>query len=332
MQNKVRTIISCVLSLVMVIAMIIPASAAGRDLGKKNDSVLYERSALFVGDSISAGGADNSTYYPKGAWAGRIGTVNSMDYVNASVSGSSCSTVRGENRIYKQLLEYEGNNFDYVILHGGVNDAWSLAPVGKMTAKDCFDLDKFDTTTFAGGLEEMFYYAIDLYDDARIGYIMNFQAPMCQKGTVKDMDAYFAEARKICEKWNIPYLDLYGDDQFCKNELKVDTAEFLPDYIHPNAEGYDILYPVIESWMETLSEYSAPKQTEATTKPKSITAATTQSTTEASVTEPAPQASTADNGGCRAALNARTVAVLTITTIAFCIGIIKSPRRKRSEQ
>ncbi len=222
--------------------------ACGEEFAKKTDSVLYKKSALFVGDSISCGSQEGSLYYR--AWAGRIGVVNSMDYVNASVSGASCSTTRATNRIFSQLVANSSREFDYVIMHGGVNDAWDNAAVGEMV--EGYSLTDFDTATFAGGLEHMFYYANLLYPNAKMGYIINFKAPNCTKGTVSDMDAYFAVAKEICEKWNIPVLNLYEDENFCNNVLKTNTTENLPDSIHPNTHGYDLLYPVIEAWMETL--------------------------------------------------------------------------------
>ncbi|MBO5845792.1 MAG: SGNH/GDSL hydrolase family protein [Clostridia bacterium] len=323
MKKTVRAILACAICLAMAVAMMFSAVAADAS-GK---SVLYKKSALFVGDSISYGSQDSDEDYNKDAWAGRIGVTNDMDYVNASVSGSSCSTIRGENRIYKQLLAHEGARFDYVILHGGVNDAWSLAPVGEMTDKDCFDLDRFDTTTFAGGLEEMFYYATTLYPDARIGYIMNFESPMCQRGTVKDMDEYFAEARKICAKWDMPYLDLYGDKDFCYNELRVDSTEFLPDYIHPNADGYDILYPVIEEWMETLRGYNEPAETEPI-----ATQATTQATTGAQTTTLAPEEPAAESRGCRSAISTELFAVVAVSSLTVGAVLTKGYKNKKYQK
>jgi len=224
----------------------------GQYFGTRTDSVLHEKSALFVGDSISCGSQDNSLYYR--AWAGRIGSVNEMDYVNASVSGASCSTTRPSKRIVSQLMSNGDRAFDYVILHGGVNDAWDTETVG--TVSEGFSPQSFDTSTFAGGLEEMFYQATRLFPNARLGYIINFKAPSCTKGTVSNMSAYVAVAKQICEKWDMPYLNLYEDEEFCNNVLKVTTNEFLPDYIHPNAAGYDLIYPKVEEWMETLAVYS----------------------------------------------------------------------------
>lgn len=320
MKNTVRTIFLCAVCLVMALAMMIPVGA----IEERTDSVLYKKSALFVGDSISFGTYDTDEEFDKNAWAGRIGVYNNMDYVNASKGGAACSTIRPDNRVVTQIKAHEGKTFDYVILHGGVNDAWSLAPVGTVTAEDCFDVDKFDIATFAGGLEEMFYYATTLYPDAKIGYIMNFQAPMCPKGTVKDMDAYFAEARKICEKWDMPYLDLYGDEDFCYDELRVDTTEFLPDYIHPNSDGYDLLYPVIEAWMETLRGYNEPDETAPIeTQP------TTQLTTEATTTVPVTEVPVPESNGCKSAVSAEAFALFAISAITMGIIVVKSPKKKR---
>ncbi len=224
-------------------------ASVGTYFTPRTDSVLYQKSALFVGDSICAATQDAGLFYR--GWAGRIGTVNDMDYVNGGVSGASCSTTRENNRIVTQLLKNSNRTFDYVILHGGVNDAWDSREVGTVSAG--FDLEDFDTYTFAGGLEEMIFHAQKCYPTAKIGYIMNFAAPNCTKGTVSNMDAYFARAKQICDKWGIPYLNLYENDDFCNNVLKVTETTYLPDNIHPNAQGYDLLYPVIEAWMETLA-------------------------------------------------------------------------------
>ena len=66
------------------------------------------------------------------------------------------------------------------------------------------------------------------------------------------MSEYFALSKEICDKWGIPYLDLYFDETFNREVLKSETNEFLPDFIHPNSGGYNLLAPVIEDWMKTL--------------------------------------------------------------------------------
>ena len=138
-----------------------------------------------------------------------------------------------------------------MVLHGGVNDAWSLVDVGVM--EEGFDPAEFDPATFAGGLELLIYNAILHYGDtASIGYLVNFKAPACQKGTVKDMTAYNEVAMKICDKWGITYFDMYNNEELTK-ELKMDTLTNTTDYIHPSSSGYDIISPYIADYMRTMT-------------------------------------------------------------------------------
>lgn len=222
-----------------------------------DSTVLYNKSALFVGDSISYGAQDTVANGVRRAWAGRIAEKYGMSYVNNSVSGASLSTAREsrQGRIVSQLQKAAGQQFDYVILHGGVNDAWDSYPVGVMS--DSFDPADFNTATYAGGLEETIYTAIQLYGEtASIGYLINFYAPSCTKGTVSDMSAYFEVGKQICDKWGIAYFDMYNNEEITA-ALQPTTAQYLPDNIHPNAAGYEILYPYIAEFMMTLQPYDA---------------------------------------------------------------------------
>ena len=69
------------------------------------------------------------------------------------------------------------------------------------------------------------------------------------------MTEYFDMAKQICEKWQIPYIDLYTDEDFNNNQLQYKRTTNLPDLIHPNSKGFDIIAPVINDWMETIPTY-----------------------------------------------------------------------------
>ncbi len=234
---------------------------SGEDEIVVQESVLNGKSALFVGDSICYGTQDTGT---DRGWAGRIAKYYGLsNYTNNGVSGASLSTARWrengnasskvQGQILFQVNQESAFYYDYVILHGGVNDAWDSYPVGEIT--DSFDVEDFDIGTFAGALEELFYYTTQYFPEAKIGYLMNFYAPSCTNGRVSDMSEYFAEAKKICEKWDMPYFDMYNNEEITA-ALKFDTKEHTNDYIHPLASGYDVLYPFIAEWMETLTPYS----------------------------------------------------------------------------
>ncbi len=211
---------------------------------------LFGKSVLFVGDSLCEAYCERDTEYADvRGWAGRIMAKNQMTGMNKSLGGASIGNCRGENLVYKQLVDMTGSSYEYLIIEGGANDAWDSAPVGDMT--DGFD-GPFDRNSFAGGLEATFAYAKEHFAGAKLGYIVTYQMPGAKFGRMEDMSEYFALSKKICDKWEIPYLDLYFDEAFNRQVLKPETNVNLPDFIHPNTAGYELLTPVIEGWMKTL--------------------------------------------------------------------------------
>lgn len=216
------------------------------------ESPLYQKKVLFVGDSITEARCEWEQGKTIVGWPGRIIEGNDMLGINKGVSGASVSNCRGGNTILAQLQAERKNSYDFVIIHGGVNDAWDEAPVGTIT--EGFDA-KFDFTTFAGGLETTFKYAKENFKDAQFGYIINFKINRKGIGKLTDMTEYFDMAKQICEKWQIPYIDLYTDEDFNNNKLKYKLTTNLPDLIHPNSKGFDIIAPVINDWMETIPAY-----------------------------------------------------------------------------
>ena len=216
-----------------------------------NNNPLFNKSVLFVGDSLCEAYCERESaeYTAKRGWAGRIMMNNEMTGLNKSLGGASMSNCRGENLVINQLIAMKGNSYDYVIIEGGGNDAWDNMPVGEMT--EGFD-GPFDRETFAGGLEATFAYAKENYKGAIFGFIVTFQMPSAPYGRMSDMSEYFALSKKICDKWEIPYLDLYFDENLNKNLLKSALSDNLPDFVHPNSAGYNIISPIIEDWMKTL--------------------------------------------------------------------------------
>ena len=258
----------------------------------KQNPNLYKKSILFVGDSITYAVNKTSLFYDRG-WAGRIAAVNSMTYVNAGRRGASLSTKKS-NRIITALNENLSKSFDFVIMHGGVNDAWVEAPVGSISTG--FNKSSFNTATFAGALEELFYTAKNnaKWKNTKFGFIINYALPNHTEGNTSDMSAYFNVAKKICDKWEIEYLDLYNNYDLNYNILKVNQAASFTsgDFCHIKSQGYDKLHPYIQSWLENLGvEPDDPpsetqKETESqTTKPPSTTEPSS-TTKPSSTTEP----------------------------------------------
>ena len=220
--------------------------------------VFKDKRALFIGDSICAATSRNETNTEHRGWPGRIEYSTAMDCVNEGVSGASLSTIGPDGgastkRILTQYMGVKDQDFDFIIMQGGINDAMGSAEVGSITTS--FNVEDFDINTYAGALEELFYHVTQNHSNAKLGYIFTFKTPNLHRGRVDYMMEYYDAAKQICEKWNVPFLNLYEDEDLGK-ELKIDTNENLPDWLHPNTTGYDVLYKYIIYWMETLPVYS----------------------------------------------------------------------------
>ena len=220
-------------------------------------SILKGKSAVFFGDSI--------TWNEGISWAYKIEDYGVYS-TKAGVSGASVSTIRA-NRIITQLHGNQNPGYDYVVLHGGVNDAMSNGPIGEMSAS--FDLADFDTSTYAGALEEMFYYAHEYYPNSKIGYIVNYAVPLSATDANGKLGNYFAVGKQICEKWNIPYIDLYSgivpgtEDVTYSDLIDVNNPDsiYFPSAgdVHTNEAGYEVLTPHIADWMTTLTDNVDPR-------------------------------------------------------------------------
>ena len=212
---------------------------------------------LFAGDSICEGAIDPT----RRAWAGRIAETYGLEAKNVSIGGQCMSDVRGDRvRIVGQIHREKGNTYDYVILQGGVNDAWGtsglggplkIAPVG--TVSDSFDPATFDVTTFTGGMEDTLYWCRQYFPNARLGFMSMFAMPEAKGiGRVTEIGEYYDMAEVICKKWGVDYLGMFHDEHLNEDLMEVHTLKNLKDPIHPNVAGYEILAPYIGKWLETL--------------------------------------------------------------------------------
>lgn len=71
---------------------------------------------------------------------------------------------------------------------------------------------------------------------------------------------YWDLVKNACEKWRVPYLNLFDGSVFVKGRFQeysdifeVRTTRYLEnDYIHPNIDGYRKISPFILQWMKEL--------------------------------------------------------------------------------
>lgn len=221
---------------------------------KTDKNVLDNKVILFTGDSIcqaSVQNEDGSYTGDKYGWA-EIIKENNADTVirNYGVGGTTFAVRDGRSdSIYERIsiMKERFPKCDYIIIEGGVNDYYNRATeqIGEMS--DNYD-GEYNTSTFAGALEQIFYDVNKKWNGIKIGFIVTFKT-----SDVSEWDTYMALAKKICEKWSIPYIDLFnhGRLNFRIEQMKKDYS-YLQGGLHPNVYGYRIITPMIENWLKSI--------------------------------------------------------------------------------
>jgi len=219
------------------------------------ESITKNKTAIFFGDSITKGYSSNGY-----SWSNFIKeNYDLSDCINAGISDYRVSTYDDANKwLGTQVINHynDKDNYDFVIMHGGINDLFYDTPIGKIS--NSFELSSFDSNTFIGGLEAYIYKAINKWPNARIGYIINYYTPKYSERnitwSINQYKVYYDSIKEVLNKWNISYIDL-SEDKYSEI-LEINTTKYLPDKLHLNVNGYKVISPYIYDWMKTLKNYS----------------------------------------------------------------------------
>ena len=236
------------------------------------DSPLYGKSVLFIGDSITEASFENAVpgLADIAGWPGRVGYTNGMEWINAGVSGATLAY-----GIAGQMEDYAAMNrkFDYIVIHGGVNDAGFNCSVGSVSS---YSVDSLlaDTNlnhtpygSYASGLERAIVYAKQNFPEAKLLYIMNYKLKSSNdaynkftNGNYANLPNYFAVGKKVCEKWDVAYVDLYNTEKLSA-QMQYETRHTIGDELHPNNIGYDMIAPYVSSALKSVATGEAVRTT-----------------------------------------------------------------------
>ena len=225
---------------------------------KTKTSPLYGKKLSLNGDSICYGAGSTGGY-------GRIlADTYGMTVQNIARNGGTIAAETYKNTTKRHWICRTITNMDtdsdYVIVEGGVNDGSSdvAVPLGEITTTYN---EALDDTTFYGAFESMCKQLVTRFAGKKIGYIaVHKMSGGFNSDGDKDTNFYWA-AKKCCEKWGVPFLDLnttvppFGyfkssdTDLYSLRTTYTDSA----DGWHPNEEGYKKYYvPKIAAWLESL--------------------------------------------------------------------------------
>lgn len=140
---------------------------------------------------------------------------------------------------------------DIVVVFGGTNDyGHGDAPLGAMTDRT--------KDTFYGGLHELYTRLIEKYPCGTIVIL----TPLHRTGEddpcgsrkaapVATLKTYVEIIREVAEYYSLPVLDLFRVSGLQPN-VPVIQEKFVPDGLHPNAAGHQILADKVIKFLEQL--------------------------------------------------------------------------------
>lgn len=207
------------------------------------------KTIVAFGDSIIAGwGWKEGTgiiqplkeKYPNATW------------INKAESGANMAVASNPSHtpIVNQITSYTGAA-DAIIFDGGVNDKNNGLPIGSIETN--YDAS-YNTSTFCGALESSLQYIMDRYPLAVKLYII----PHSFAKDNSYVDSIYSKAIEICDKWNMPYLDMRKCSQIAmtsKNKSKYtrNANSGVGDGVHPVESWYRTFYsPVIDQKLRNL--------------------------------------------------------------------------------
>lgn len=226
-------------------------------------SRLTGKSVIFTGDSICYGATDT----PQGAgWAQRIGEKNNMTWQNKAVSGG---TIMNKDLIGSSFTICDtdfGTGADYIILEGGTNDADRIGSItgdntpqyyGSWNESDY--VTAFGKDTFCDAVQRLIQRVVTSFPTAKVGFIIAPKMGVSNSGfdaAHNNRRAYFQTIIEICRKWGVPVLNLWDEctmnPRLAAHYTEADHGPLYYDGQHPTAEGYELMTPIIEKWMESL--------------------------------------------------------------------------------
>lgn len=210
------------------------------DIGGQIISPLAGKTLYVAGDSIaygkgSAGGYGKCIADKYGmalineAVDGATLTQNITDNVNDGVRSCISMVVTNSTALAKA---------DYILLEGGVNDAWNNATVGTMTNGFAA---AYDETTMTGALEKMLDDLAKNHSDKRVAYVFPHGGMFA--GSENWYKTYKPAILAALKKWGVPYVDIAASTPpMGAHGVSGLGDKYTSDGTHPNAAGYERFY------------------------------------------------------------------------------------------
>ncbi len=251
--------------------ILIPKNLKGKRLSILGDSI----STFGVPDQSNATGTwtypGNRCRYPQSNlltnvddmyWKRIIDKYDMVLGINESWAGSRVSNSQvsdsgdlGPNRCMSSVkrISHLGENGtpDIILVYGGTNDAGANVTIGEFNTENPKnyskeEIDGLSVETFADAYRAMLIRLMYYYPTSRIIVVLpNFTTSYY---TITNLDLYVEVIKEACDFFGIDYVDIRRAGITIYNE-----KTYLPDGIHPNANGHKLISEMIAGKFDNLN-------------------------------------------------------------------------------
>lgn len=210
------------------------------------------------GDSVAKGTGTNILGNGFYSYCNYITDTYNMKTVNKSVAGTTIAKQKNKTSpdnksILERVREMKGE-YDIVLLEGGFNDLFQKIEIGEVT--DINDKSgNYNEYTTAGALESICYFLNKNY-----AYSVKLFVLCHTRNADSNQYKYWNIITEVLDKWNINYVDISSETDFCDINDEISTQYFMynkdkkkGDGIHPLAYAAKKIYgPIIADKLNEL--------------------------------------------------------------------------------
>lgn len=261
-MNRIHKRILCLLlALTMLCGMMPMAVSAADETDLSGENPWHGRSAVFVGDSITAGVGTTQTYVPFLKEALGFGSVSAM-----GISGSCISSGSDYGNKNTPLINRYQTipSADLIQIFMGTNDYGHATPLG--TPEDT------QAGTFYGALNTIIPYLLATHKTSKIVFVTPLHRYAKSTGTSSKFEQdpnasghtlndYATALKQACAAHGVSVIDLYAESE-SDPRLDPQNTAYFPDGIHPNAAGHELIAEIMASHIRELSPAEKAPETE----------------------------------------------------------------------
>ena len=216
------------------------------DLWIRADEDIIRRSTLdwsgkkiaCIGDSITEGvNLPEGEEYEQYTYPSVLGRIFDASTVNLGIGGSSLG--RYWDQAFCDRYDAIPEDTDVIIIMGGTNDGFCLHEdmVG--------DIDEREPRTLYGDVDDLFKGIREDYPEAEV-YVVTPLPNLLHDVLRKERENLLSQTvvvdclKTLADEYDITVIDNYNSNFMDSHDADI-VSEYIPDSVHPNEEGYELL-------------------------------------------------------------------------------------------